>query len=107
MLRPAFALPRKWILARFLAIKQIALYEAKNTLSALIDEVERTGEDVIITRHGKPAARIGSLRPRRTAEAMRALGERLAPHRAQQTSEFAGRPTMTWEELKAAMDEDR
>lgn len=32
------------------------LTEARNRLSELIDEVERTHERVVITRHGEPAA---------------------------------------------------
>ena len=35
-------------------MKEIGAFEAKNTLSALLDLVE-AGEEVIITRHGKPA----------------------------------------------------
>jgi prevent-host-death family protein len=36
---------------------EIGAFEAKNTLSALLDRVER-GEEVVITRHGKPVARL-------------------------------------------------
>jgi prevent-host-death family protein len=32
------------------------LTEARNRLSELVDEVERTHERVVITRHGEPAA---------------------------------------------------
>jgi prevent-host-death family protein len=39
-------------------MKEVALYDAKNRLSALVQEVEETGAEVVITRHGKPAARI-------------------------------------------------
>ena len=35
----------------------IGAFEAKNTLGALLDEVER-GEEIVITRHGKPVARL-------------------------------------------------
>lgn len=38
-------------------MKQIQLSVAKAQLSELIDEVER-GETVVITRHGKPVARL-------------------------------------------------
>ena len=38
-------------------MKEIGAFEAKNTLSALLDLVE-AGEEVIITRHGKPVARL-------------------------------------------------
>jgi len=38
-------------------MKEIGAFEAKDTLSALLDLVE-AGEEVIITRHGKPVARL-------------------------------------------------
>jgi len=36
---------------------EIGAFEAKNTLGSLLDRVER-GEEVVITRHGKPVARL-------------------------------------------------
>lgn len=36
---------------------EIGVFEAKNTLSALRDRVEH-GEEIVITRHGKPVARL-------------------------------------------------
>ena len=38
-------------------MREIGAFEAKNTLSALLDMVER-GEEVVITRHGKRVARL-------------------------------------------------
>jgi prevent-host-death family protein len=38
-------------------MKEVALYEAKNKLSALLDEVA-TGKQITITRHGKAVARL-------------------------------------------------
>jgi prevent-host-death family protein len=35
----------------------VGAFEAKNKLSALLDRVER-GEEIVITRHGKPIARL-------------------------------------------------
>jgi prevent-host-death family protein len=37
---------------------EIALYEAKAHLSALIERVEQGGEEIVITRRGRPAARL-------------------------------------------------
>jgi prevent-host-death family protein len=37
---------------------EIALYEAKAHLSALIERVEQAGEEIVITRRGRPAARL-------------------------------------------------
>lgn len=36
---------------------KVGAFEAKNMLSALLDRVER-GEEIVITRHGKPIARL-------------------------------------------------
>ena len=38
-------------------MQEIGAFEAKNTLGALLDRVER-GEEIVITRHGRPAARL-------------------------------------------------
>jgi prevent-host-death family protein len=37
--------------------KHVGMFEAKTTLSALVDEVEKGGS-VVITRHGKPVAKL-------------------------------------------------
>ncbi len=38
-------------------MSEIGAFEAKNTLGTLLDRVER-GEEIVITRHGKPVARL-------------------------------------------------
>jgi prevent-host-death family protein len=38
-------------------VLKIGAFEAKNTLGALLDLVQR-GEEIIITRHGQPVARL-------------------------------------------------
>ena len=38
-------------------MRTVGAFEAKNKLSELLDEVERGGE-IVITRHGKPVARL-------------------------------------------------
>ena len=38
-------------------MREVGAFEAKNRLGALLDEVER-GEEIIITRHGRPVARL-------------------------------------------------
>ena len=40
----------------------VGVHEAKNTLTALLDEVE-TGKEVLITRRGKPVARLVPAEP--------------------------------------------
>ena len=36
---------------------EIGAFEAKNTLGALLDRVQQ-GEEIVITRHGRPVARL-------------------------------------------------
>ena len=38
-------------------MREIGAFEAKNTLGSLLDLVQ-SGEEVVITRHGKPVARL-------------------------------------------------
>lgn len=38
-------------------MREIGLFEAKNRLSELVGEAEK-GEEIVITRRGKPAARL-------------------------------------------------
>ena len=39
-------------------MREIAVGDAETRLGALIDEIERTGDDIVITRQGRPAARL-------------------------------------------------
>jgi prevent-host-death family protein len=55
-------------------MRQIQASEAKAQLPSLLDAVER-GETVIITRHGKPIARIIPEADRRQAEVEHVLAE--------------------------------
>ncbi len=47
-------------------MRHVGVLEAKTQLSALLEAVETTGEPVVITRHGKPIARL-SVEPVATA----------------------------------------
>ncbi|MGV3552511.1 type II toxin-antitoxin system Phd/YefM family antitoxin [Rhizobium sp.] len=38
-------------------MRAVGAFEAKNTLGSLLDRVE-AGEEIVITRHGKPVARM-------------------------------------------------
>jgi prevent-host-death family protein len=59
-------------------MRQIGAFEAKNRLSELLDLVEN-GQEVIITRHGRPVARLVAAEPvnraaaRKAAETIKAL----------------------------------
>jgi hypothetical protein len=44
-------------------VETITSTEAKNRLNALLAEVERTGESVTITNHGRPVAMLVPMRP--------------------------------------------
>jgi prevent-host-death family protein len=63
-------------------MQSIQASEAKTHFLRILDDVER-GESVIVTRHGKPIARITPEREidpekvKRTAESMRALRQRI------------------------------
>ena len=45
-------------------MKQVGVYEAKTQLPRLLDAVEQ-GEAIMITRHGKPVARLVPIEPPR------------------------------------------
>jgi len=71
-------------------MKHVGIFEAKTHLSSLVDEVEKGGE-VVITRHGKPVARLvrpaehqtGSDETERRRKAwreLREIGQRLDIH---------------------------
>jgi len=85
-------------------VRSVGVLEAKTNLSALLDEVETTGEAIVITRHGKAVARLAPEPPAPRAgsvgmaERARAFRDRQAPD-----PEWAA---LSWEELKAiARDE--
>jgi prevent-host-death family protein len=46
-------------------ISTVSIYEAKTQLSRLIDRASR-GDEVVITRHGRPVARLVGAAPRRS-----------------------------------------
>ncbi|MDI3471003.1 MAG: Prevent host death protein, Phd antitoxin [Pseudolabrys sp.] len=47
--------------------KHVGMFEAKTNLSALVEEVEKGGS-VVITRHGKPVAKLVRATPELTPE---------------------------------------
>jgi prevent-host-death family protein len=49
----------------------VGAFEAKNTLGSLLDRVE-AGEEILITRHGKPAARLAPVQRVTDADRVRA-----------------------------------
>lgn len=79
-------------------MREIQASEAKARLAELLDDVER-GETVIITRHGRPIARLAPEASRRQAEIDAAIASIMA------LRQETGR--MTVEEILSARDEGR
>lgn len=79
-------------------MKQIQASMAKAQFAELLDDVER-GETVVITRHGKPIARLVREEDERRADALRAMAE------LKEMRKTAGRVTV--EEILAWRDEGR
>jgi prevent-host-death family protein len=61
-------------------MREIGAFEAKNTLGTLLDLVER-GEEIIITRRGKPIARLVRDLGRKDNERARRAAERIIANR--------------------------
>jgi prevent-host-death family protein len=79
----------------------VGAFEAKNTLGSLLDRVER-GEEIVITRHGRPVARLVPNDPRIDREQVQAALDRIR-ERARRFP--AGK--FDWKEVKALRDEGR
>ena len=89
------------------AIREVGAFEAKNTLGSLLDRVER-GEEIVITRHGKPVARLVPNAGRVDRSQARAAFERIR-ERAQLLHERNkdDKEPLDWPTLKKWRDEGR
>ena len=58
-------------------MKHVGIFEAKTHLSSLVEEVEKGGE-VMITRHGRPVAKLVSAREAFTPEKIAARRQAIA-----------------------------
>jgi prevent-host-death family protein len=85
---------------------QIGAFEAKNTLGTLLDRVE-LGEEIVITRHGKPVARLVPSTASTDQNQARAAFAGLRERARQLARENPGRPAFDWEEIKKLRDEGR
>jgi prevent-host-death family protein len=84
------------------ATASVGAYDAKTRLSELLDRVER-GEQFVITRHGRPIARLVPEGRRNVAQAIAAL-KRIAARR----KELAARGVhITQGEIRAWREEGR
>jgi len=84
-------------------MKHVGMFEAKTNLSALVEEVEKGGS-VIITRHGKPVAKLVRAQPELTPEEIerRRQAFREIRNRANEL-----RINLTPEEIKESINEGR
>lgn len=82
-------------------MREIGAFEAKNKLGTLLDWVE-SGEEILITRRGKPVARLVPDTPRHDAQQAVAAAARIRA-RAQALK----RGAFDWAEWKAYRDEAR
>ena len=78
-------------------MREIGAFEAKNTLGTLLDRVLQ-GEEIVITRHGKPVARLVPNSGRIDRSQAKAAVERI---RARAQSMKAG---FDWDAVKADRD---
>jgi prevent-host-death family protein len=84
-------------------VREVGLLEAKTHLSALVADVERGGETIVITRHGKPVA---ELQPSRAAAAPQRrltgpeLAERFRKLRERISRESPETDNLTWEDIR-------
>jgi prevent-host-death family protein len=87
-------------------MKHVGMFDAKTQLSRLIDKVEK-GEEVMITRHGKPVAKLvpastrrPALTPEQVEKRRQALNELLEIGRRLNLN-------LTHEEIKKSIEEGR
>ncbi|MDZ4362181.1 type II toxin-antitoxin system Phd/YefM family antitoxin [Brevundimonas sp.] len=90
-------------------MREVGVLEAKTSFTSLIAEVERTGEEVVVTRHGKAAVRIvpmDAANPQSSAERIAVAEDVIAWRDAQPfDNELA---QLSWEDVKRLIrDEDR
>lgn len=86
--------------------QQVGAFEAKNTLGSLLDRVE-SGEEIVITRHGKPVARLVPNSDGQDRQQARAAFQRIRERAQQLARENPGSPPFDWEEVKKLRDEER
>lgn len=82
-------------------MEEFGAFEAKNTLGRLLDKVE-SGEEIVITRHGRPVARLVPHSGAVDRTQARAAAERIRARAA--TMKVGG---FDWESLKRDRDEGR
>jgi len=87
-------------------IAEVGAFEAKNTLGNLLDRVEH-GEEIVITRHGKPVARLVPNAGRIDQNQARAAFQRIRERARQLRRSGGSAKDFDWDTLKKLRDEGR
>jgi len=82
-------------------MREIGAFEAKNTLGTLLDLVQH-GEEIVITRHGKPVARLVPNTGGIDRAQSRAAADRIRARVSQ-----SGSGAFNWDSLKSDRDAGR
>jgi prevent-host-death family protein len=85
---------------------EIGAFEAKNTFSTLLYRVE-SGEEIVITRHGKPVARLVPNASRIDQAQVQAAFDRIREHARELHRSGASESDFDWETVKKLRDEGR
>jgi prevent-host-death family protein len=85
---------------------QIGAFEAKNSLGTLLDRVEQ-GEEIIITRHGRPVARLVPSAAQQDQDQVSAAFQRIRERAKKLARKNPGKPSFNWNEVKKLRDEGR
>ena len=81
-------------------MEEVGAFEAKNKLAALLQRAER-GEEILITRHGRPVAKLVPAGPDADREAARAAARDIRALAREMDLQF------DWQEWKRLRDEGR
>ena len=76
-------------------MKTVGMYEAKTHLGQLLDEVER-GQCVVITRYGRPIARLVPEQPAPTSDSAAAIIDKFAAFREDHRGALSALEIRTW-----------
>lgn len=87
-------------------MNQVGAFQAKNTLGSLLDRVEQ-GEEIVITRHGKPVARLVPNTKYPDQNQVQAAFQKMRTRARKLAKQNPGRPAFDWEEIKKLRDEGR
>ena len=87
-------------------MREIGAFEAKNTLGSLLDRVE-DGEEIVITRHGKPVARLVPNTGMPQGDQAQAAFARMRERARNLAAQNSSSGSFDWNDLKKLRDEGR